>query len=82
MSATTFFPDYNSDDSIADVSGSSFGESDGTTHRVEVLEGNGHLILRVKLQDSSNSVDLLFNKNQADAFAGGVEAVLRRIGLR
>lgn len=82
MGAVGYFPDYNTDDSIADVDGSSFGESDGTKHRIEVLEGNGHLIVRVKLQGMDEPVDLLFNDEQASAFGAGVEAVLFRLGLR
>src|SRR5262249_16766373 len=81
MGATGYFPAYGDDEEIADVSGSSFGEPDGTVHRIEVLEGNGHLIVRVRLKDYSGPVDLLFNKTQAVAFNGAVQAVLRRLGL-
>ena len=59
MGAISYFPEYGADDEIANVHGSSFGEPDGTTHRIEVLEGNGHLILRVQLQGSQDEVDLL-----------------------
>lgn len=81
MGAITYFPEYGADDEIADVQGSSFGEADGTIHRIEVLEGNGHLIVRVQLQGSQESVELLFENDQAVAFGGGVQAVLRRLGL-
>ena len=81
MGAITYFPEYGADDEIADVQGSSFGEPDGTTHRIEVLEGEGHLIVRVKLQGSQDAVDLLFENEQAIAFGAGVRAVLSRLGL-
>lgn len=80
MGAISYFPDFNSDESIADIKGSSFGEADGSKHRVEVLEGNGHLILRVAV-NGENAVDLLFDSDQAVMFAGGVDAVIRRLGL-
>lgn len=81
MGAISYFPDYNADDEIANVQGSSCGEPDGTTHRIEVLEGEGHLILRVTLQGSQGEVDLLFENEQAVAFGAGVQAVLSRLGL-
>ena len=81
MGATTYFPAYGHADEIADVQGSSFGVSDGTMHRIELLEGEGHLIVRVSLKDSKEPVDLLFNEEQAAAFGDGVQAVLRRLGL-
>lgn len=58
MAATSYFPAWGHDDDIADVQGSSSGEPDGANHRMEVLEGNGHLIVRVTLQ-GSEAVDLL-----------------------
>ena len=81
MGAICYFPEYGADDEIADVQGSSFGESDGTTHRIEVLEGNGHLIIRVKLHGSQEAVDLLFQNDQAIAFGDGIQAVVERLGL-
>ncbi len=42
------------------VRGSSFGEPDGTEHTVELLEGNGHMILCVHLAGSERPTDLLF----------------------
>lgn len=81
MGAITYFPAWGYDDAVADVSGSSFGEPDGTTHRIEVLEGEGHLIVRVALQNADEPVDLLFDDDQAKAFGAGVSAVLERLGL-
>ncbi len=81
MGAIFFFPAYGHPAEIADVQGSSCGEPDGTTHRIEVLEGEGHLIVRVELNGSEKPVDLLFNREQAIAFGDGVQGVLRRLGL-
>ena len=81
MSTITYFPEFGADDEIANVHGSSFGEPDSTIHRIEVLEGEGHLVLRVQLQGSQDAVDLLFENEQAIAFGAGVQAVLRRLGL-
>jgi len=81
MGAITYFPAFGEDERIADIQGSSFGEPDGSEHRVEVLEGRGHLIVRVTLQGIENSVDLLFTDGQAVGFGAGVQAVLRRLGL-
>jgi len=81
MGTVGYFPEYGADEEIASVQGSSFGEPDGTSHKIEVLEGNGRLIVRVDLQDSEVSVDLFFRDEQAVAFGCGVQAVLRRLGL-
>jgi hypothetical protein len=81
MGAITYFPAFGDDDEIAEVQGSSFGEPDGTKHRIEVLEGNGHLIVRVTLKDAKGPVDLLFSDEQASGFGAGVQAVLRRLSI-
>jgi hypothetical protein len=62
------------------ISGSSFGEPDGTDHEVEVLEANGHLIVRVEIGDNG-PVDLLFTKEQAAEFASAVDSVLLCVGI-
>jgi|LakMenE18May11ns_1017448.scaffolds.fasta_scaffold8635036_1 hypothetical protein len=64
------------------VSGSLFGESDGTLHELELLEGGGRMIVRVAIDGHGKSVDLLLTKEQAIAFVEGAEALLRRIGIR
>lgn len=61
------------------VNGSSFGESDGTEHDIVVLEGNGHLILRVQLAGSKEPTDLLFTSEQLVEFADGIEGVRSRL---
>jgi hypothetical protein len=63
------------------ISGSSFGEPDGTKHEVELLEGEGHMILRVTLAESEKSVDLLFTDKQAISFTEATKAILRRLNL-
>ena len=75
MSALFFF----SSDNDGLISGSSFGHSDGTKHHVELLETEGKMILRVKLKGMDDSVDLLFNKTQAESFASGVDGLMTRI---
>ncbi len=75
MGALFYFPE----DMKETVSGSSCGEPDGTQHVLQVLEGNGRLIIRVQLNGSEKSVDLLLDGAQALAFAEGVNGVIRRI---
>lgn len=72
---------YFSSDTEGKLKGSSFGESDGTEHDVELLEGNGHMILRVQLAGSDKSTDLLFSEDQAIAFANATKAILSRLGF-
>jgi len=79
MGAISFFGGI--DDELGEIQGSSFGEPDGSTHEIELLEGLGHMILRIKLEGSKKSVDLLFTDDQARAFGESVDAVLRRLGL-
>jgi len=79
MAAISYFPAYDQPEEIANVKGSMFGEPDGTIHRVEVLDGEGSLIVRVQLQSSDEPVDLLFDRKRALAFSAGVEAVLERM---
>ena len=81
MGAISYFPGFHSDDGIANISGSSCGEPDGKTHRVEVLEGEGHLIVRVELDGGKGEAELLFNAEQANAFGAAVQTVLSRLGL-
>lgn len=70
---------YFSEEGNGKVRGSSFGEPDGTEHAVELLEGNGQMILRVRIEGQP-PVDLLLADNQAVAFAEAADAILRRIG--
>lgn len=63
------------------VDGSAFGEPDGTRHLLQVLDGNGRLIIRVQLSGSDKSVDLLLDGSRAFAFAAGVNAAIQRIRL-
>jgi len=77
MSAISYFEA----DRYGMVQGSSFGEPDGTEHTVELLEGNGHMILRVQLAGSERPTDLLFTEEQAIAFEDAAEAILSRLGL-
>lgn len=74
MAPTFFFSDT--------LRGSSFGEPDGTEHTVELLAGNGHMILRVDQAGAGKPVDLLFTDEQAGEFLGAVEGVLSRLGMR
>lgn len=60
------------------LSGSSFGEPDGTEHMVDLLEGNQKMILRVELQGQKTK-DLVFTPEQALAFADAVDGVLGRL---
>ena len=60
---------------------SSFGEPDEIEHPVELLEGNGHMILRVQLADGERPVDLLFTEQQAVSFSDATQAILTRLGL-
>ena len=60
VSAPLLYPYYPAQMFGIMVRGSSFGEPDGTEHAVGLLEGNGHMILRVELADSKEFVDLLF----------------------
>ena len=76
MAATSYFDE----DRNGKLSGSAFGEPDGTQHEVELLEGNGHMILRVSI-GGANQVDLLFTDEQAVAFTAAVESITRRLGL-
>lgn len=71
---------YFEEDRYGKLRGSSCGEPDGTEHVVELLEGNGHMILRVILADQQ-AVDLLFSSEQAVAFTGSADAILMRLGL-
>ena len=66
-------------DTYGKIRGSSFGEPDGTEHELELLEGNGRMILRVKLADNPKAVDLLFNIEQAMAFSDAITAIEKRI---
>jgi hypothetical protein len=72
---------YFEEDRYGKIRGSSFGEPDGTEHNVELLEGNGHMILRIAFADSERPVDLLFTPEQAVAFTRAAEAILMRLGL-
>lgn len=71
---------YFEEDRYGKLRGSSCGEPDGTEHVVELLEGNGHMILRIILA-GHKAVDLLFSSDQAVAFTGSAEAILMRLGL-
>lgn len=81
MGAIGYFPAFGHDEEIADIQGSGFGEPDGTFHRLELYEGNGHMIVRVQLQGAAASTDLLMTDEQAVAFTAGAQAILRRLGL-
>ena len=62
--------------------GSSFCKPDGTEHDVALFEDDGHMVLRVRLAGSSESVDFLFSAKHAVAFGSATEAALSRLGLR
>lgn len=62
------------------ISGSSFGEPDGTLHDLVLMEGNGQMILRVKLS-GQKPVDLMFDHEQAISFASAAVEVLDRLGI-
>lgn len=81
MAAIGFFPPYGVDDDFAVVDGSWFGEPNGKKHRLELLTGNGRMIVRVKLEGDDRETDLLLTSEQAIEFGAGVQAALRRIGL-
>ena len=65
-----------------EVDGSRFGEPDGTKHNVELLEGNGKFILRVRLEGTERDIDLCFTDQQAMKFSEATEDVLFRCGLK
>lgn len=79
MSATFFFPP-GGDDELGTVSGSSFGEPDGTNHSLELLEGNGNFIIRFGIENNK-PVDLLLTRDQAINFTKGAIGILRRLGF-
>lgn len=81
MASISFFGGIDgAGDEMGEIQGSSFGKPDGTTHQIELLTDHA-VILRVKLEGSKDSVDLLFSKDQARAFGESFDAALRRLGL-
>jgi hypothetical protein len=73
-----FYPDEDELDGV--VQGSSLGgEPDGTTHKIGVIECDGHLILRIELQGSQKPINLLFNDKQAIKFCEGVQGALGQL---
>lgn len=76
MSVTFFGPDGN-----GALSGVRFARSDGKRHEVELLENEGQMLLRIKLDGMDDSVDLLFTNEQAVNFGSAVLMCLHRIDL-
>jgi len=64
-----------------EIAGSSFAEPNGKTHMVEVFEGEGNFLVRVECAEGK-PIDLLFTREQAEAFGNSVDECLARIGIR
>ena len=78
MIAITYFGECKDNGKLR---GSSFGNPDGTEHCVEILEGNGKMILRVSLADAE-TVEMIFTDKQARDFTAACVNVLSCLGLK